>query len=92
MEPIDRAELERLLLDPDVPDSALRPYLKIEAVESQAFRPNVVVNPAMVTFGAEESALALASLNNIARWRRTPVFAPTAYVLSHWLSLGELSS
>lgn len=69
-ERIDQAELERLLLDPTVPDSALRPYLKLEPVESQAYRPTVVVNPAMVTFTAEESALALASLNAVSRWRR----------------------
>jgi lysophospholipase L1-like esterase len=70
MEKIDRAELERLLLDPAVPESALRPYLTLDPIESQGFRPSVVANPALVDYGATEAAMALASLNSIARWRR----------------------
>ncbi len=60
--PIDQPELECLPLDPDVPDSALRPDLKVAAVESQPFRPSAAVNSAVVAIDAAEPALALVSL------------------------------
>lgn len=70
METIDRATLEAMLTDPEVPEAAIRPYLKVDPLESQAFRPVVVVNPARVQLDGTESAMALASLNGLSRWRR----------------------
>ena len=75
MQRIDRATLEEMLMNPDVPDSAIRPYLLMDPLDSQAFRPSVVANPAMVDFGEVESAMALASLNGVARWRRQQRYA-----------------
>lgn len=75
MEKIDRTTLEAMLMDPDVPDSAIRPYLRLDQLDSPAFRPSVIVNPAMVEFVATESAMALASLNGVARWRRQVRYA-----------------
>ncbi|MCQ0970223.1 hypothetical protein MLD63_07290 [Paracoccus sp. TK19116] len=69
-EQITRTEFERMLMDPDVPDSALRPYVMIDPLESQALQPSVVVNPDRVAAGGLESAMALGSLNKVARWRR----------------------
>lgn len=70
METIDRSTLEAMLTDPEVPEEAIRPYLKLDPIESQAFRPSVVINPARVRFDGAESAMALASLNGLSRWRR----------------------
>jgi lysophospholipase L1-like esterase len=63
-------ELQARLSDPSVPDSELRPYLMVDRIESQGFRPIVTPNPALVDYGAEEAAVALASLNGVSRWRR----------------------
>lgn len=63
-------ELEAMLLDPDIPDSALRPYLMESSAESGSFEPVVRINPAMVEETMLESALLLSSLNGIARRRR----------------------
>jgi len=73
--PIDIGELEAMLLDPDVPESRIRPYLVVDPSESSAFRPVVRVDPARVDVIAAQSALALSALNGIARWRRALVFA-----------------
>jgi len=70
MPTIDRAALEAMLSDPNVPEAAIRPYLTLDPIESQAFRPSVVVNPARVQFDGSEAALAIASLNRVSRWRR----------------------
>lgn len=70
METIDRATLEAMLTNPDIPEASIRPYLKLDPLETQAFRPSVVVNPARVRFEGTESAMALASLNGLSRWRR----------------------
>ncbi|MVO95505.1 GDSL-type esterase/lipase family protein [Rhizobium leguminosarum] len=70
MEIIDRATLEAMLTDPEVPEAAIRPYLKLDPLESQAFRPVVVINRARVQLDGTESAMALASLNGLSRWRR----------------------
>lgn len=60
-----------MLVDPTVPDSQLRPYLRIDALESGGFAPNVVINPELVLAPEGlEAAVALASLNSIDRWRR----------------------
>ena len=58
MEKIDRAELERMLMDPDVPDSAIRPYLQLDPLESRALQPVVVPNPARVHYPETEAAVA----------------------------------
>lgn len=68
--PLDAADFERMLLDPDTPDEAIRPYLVESATDTGAFRPVVRANPALVGAPAAEAAVALASLNGIARWRR----------------------
>ncbi|CDZ68157.1 Hypothetical protein NGAL_HAMBI2605_64410 [Neorhizobium galegae bv. orientalis] len=70
MDIIDRATLEAMLTNPDVPEATIRPYLKLDPIASQAFRPSVVINPARVRLEGTESAMALASLNGLSRWRR----------------------
>ena len=75
MQKIDRAELERMLMDPDVPDGDIRPYLKLDTLESQGFHPVVVPNPDRVHFVGTEAAVALASMNGISRWRRQQRYA-----------------
>ncbi|WP_096786385.1 hypothetical protein [Rhodobacter sp. CZR27] len=75
MERIDRARLEAMLMDPDVPDAAIRPYLQLDPLETSAFEPAVVPNTARVAFAATEAAMALSSLNGIARWRRQQRYA-----------------
>ncbi|HEY0489325.1 MAG TPA: SGNH/GDSL hydrolase family protein [Telluria sp.] len=67
-------QLEGMLLDIDVPDSEIRPYLAESLEESTPLNPVVKANPAKVEMtpraGALEGAIALASLNSISRWRR----------------------
>lgn len=75
MQKIDRATLEAMLMDPEVPDSAIRPYLRLDPQDSRAFNPSVIANPALVTFDETESAMALASLNGVSRWRRQVRYA-----------------
>lgn len=67
---ISRAEFEQMLMDPDVPDSALRPYVILDPLESSSLQPRIIANPETVATGGLESAMALASLNGVARWRR----------------------
>jgi lysophospholipase L1-like esterase len=59
-----------MLLDPDVPDEVLRPFLIDSAQDSGPFRPVVQVNPAKVEADLTEGAVLLASLNGLARARR----------------------
>ncbi len=68
---IRASELERMLLDPWVPDSRIRPYLRLDRVGSTAFRPRVVVDPATVEDCDEASLLALCSLERLFDWRRS---------------------
>ena len=63
-------ELERMLLDPDTPDAAIRPYLRMDVTDTKPFEPEVRINASLIEEAREESALALGSLNGIARWRR----------------------
>ncbi|WP_134681834.1 SGNH/GDSL hydrolase family protein [Paracoccus ravus] len=67
---IEAAELERRLLDPDVPDEQIRPYLMANEAVSGAFRPEIRAVPQQVVEGMVEAAVALASLNGLDRWRR----------------------
>ncbi|MCE7029390.1 GDSL-type esterase/lipase family protein [Jiella avicenniae] len=72
--PID--ELERMLLDPQVPDHEIRPYLMPDSSASSAFAPRVRVNPSRIAgVGPSQgvrpqSALLLNALNAADRWRR----------------------
>lgn len=72
--PLSIDELQELLMDPSTPDSALRPYLELDPDQSGPFEPSVRVKTEMVAEGAAESALALASLNGISRWRRQQAY------------------
>jgi lysophospholipase L1-like esterase len=69
-EMIDVKQLESMLLDIDVPDAEIRPFLVESVEESGPLRPVVKVNTAKVVTTPLEGAIALASLNGIARWRR----------------------
>lgn len=75
MERIDRARLEAMLMDPDVPDHAIRPYLQLDPLETSSFEPAVVANTDRVAYAETESAMALTSLNSVARWRRQQRYA-----------------
>jgi lysophospholipase L1-like esterase len=68
--PIPVADLEAMLLDPDVPDEVLRPYLIESASESGSFAPVVRINPATVEESILEAAVLLSPLNGLARRRR----------------------
>ena len=66
-------ELERMLRDPNVPDAAIAPYLKVDRELSGPFDPWVVPDPTRVDMDAAaefrvESAMRWA--NAICRWRR----------------------
>ncbi len=74
MEKIDHSRLVEMLSDPEVPDSAIRPYLQMEFSESTPFHPSIVANPALVMVPETEAAVAMASLNGIARWRRQQLY------------------
>ncbi|MBJ3778436.1 hypothetical protein [Acuticoccus mangrovi] len=67
-------ELQSMMLDVDIPDSQIRPYLQLDLASSRAFGPVVRVDPSTITESVEESAFALAQLNSIARWRRHRVY------------------
>ena len=70
MNKIDHQTLLAMLSDPDIPESELRPYLKLDCSDSRSFDPRIVPNPARVVYADTESAAALASLNAVSRWRR----------------------
>ena len=66
-------ELERMLQDPSVPDSAIAPYLMADREQGGPFDPRVVPDPGRVAMDATaefrvESAMRWA--NSICRWRR----------------------
>ncbi len=69
-EKISVRELERMLLDPAVPEKNLRPFVEVNEGESRAFAPQIIVRREAVKEGPEEAALLLGSLNGISRWRR----------------------
>ncbi|MBY5482241.1 hypothetical protein HFO84_33710 [Rhizobium leguminosarum] len=81
---IDLDELNAMLSDPKIPESALRPYLMLDPIESQGFRPQVVPNPATVVYDETEAAVALASLNGVSRWRRQMLYRQK---IKHWAGL-----
>lgn len=79
LEPITAEELQRRLLDPEVPDEALRPFLMLDAGQSRPFDPAIRANPSLVlppegvaaaARGALRGTAALGTLNGAARWRR----------------------
>jgi len=68
---ISARELESMLLDIDVPDAQIRPFLIDSVEDSTPLNPVVKANPARVAdVSPLEAAVALASLNGISRWRR----------------------
>lgn len=69
-EKISVKQLERMLLDIDVPEAELRPFIVESAEESTPLNPVVKVNPARVEINYLEGAIALGSLNGVSRWRR----------------------
>ncbi|MDU8929920.1 SGNH/GDSL hydrolase family protein [Alisedimentitalea sp. MJ-SS2] len=72
--PITESELRSWLMDPDVPDEQIAPYLMTATREGRGFEPVVVPNPALVTPSAEEAAVLMSSVNRIARWRRRQAY------------------
>lgn len=75
MQKISHEEILRRMMDPDVPDSDIRPYVRLDTLESGDFRPVVTLNSDLVEMPVTEAAMALASLNGIARWRRQQRYA-----------------
>lgn len=75
MQKISHEEILRRMMDPDVPDSDIRPYVRLDTLESGDFRPVVKLNPDVVEMPVTEAAMALASLNGISRWRRQQRYA-----------------
>ncbi|MEO0429343.1 MAG: SGNH/GDSL hydrolase family protein [Pseudomonadota bacterium] len=73
-ETITESELRAMLMNPEVPDSEIAPYLMDSGRDSGSFAPVVIPNPAFVTPSAEESAVLLNSVNRIARWRRARAY------------------
>jgi endonuclease G len=69
-EKMSAGKLQQMMADIDVPDSALRPYLKVDEAQSTAFHPVVTVNETAVTAAAEEAAVVMSTFNGISRWRR----------------------
>lgn len=67
---ISLAELQRMLTDIDVPDAQLRPFLVESFEESTPLNPVVRINPTKIDADLTEAAVALGSLNGVARWRR----------------------
>jgi lysophospholipase L1-like esterase len=69
-EKISVRDLEKMLLDPMVPEEDLRPYVELDELESRAFAPQVRIRREAVVEGPEEAAVILGSLNGVSRWRR----------------------
>lgn len=51
MEKIAYAQLEAMLLDPDVPEEEIHPYLTVDPGDSRPFDPRVLPNPGTVELG-----------------------------------------
>jgi lysophospholipase L1-like esterase len=71
---ITESQLRAWLMDPDVPDDRIAPYLTTAPREGGSFDPVVIPNPALVTPSAEEAAVLMSSVNRIARWRRAQAY------------------
>lgn len=71
---ITESQLREWLMDPDVPDEKIAPYLMTAPREGHSFEPVVIPNPALVTPSAEEAAVLMSSVNRIARWRRAQAY------------------
>ncbi|MEM7453400.1 MAG: DNA/RNA non-specific endonuclease [Planctomycetota bacterium] len=67
---ISLQELNRMMTDVDIPESALRRYLKTDPAQSRAFHPHVTMDEATVEVPDEESAAAMTAFNGMSRWRR----------------------
>jgi lysophospholipase L1-like esterase len=71
---ITESQLREWLMDPDVPDEQIAPYLMTAPREGRSFEPVVIPNPALVTPSAEEAAVLMSNVNRIARWRRAQAY------------------
>ncbi|MHA6265139.1 hypothetical protein ACXYMO_18205 [Arenibacterium sp. CAU 1754] len=71
---ITESQLREWLMDPDVPDEQIAPYLMEAPREGRSFEPVIIPNPALVTPSAEEAAVLMSSVNRIARWRRSMAY------------------
>ncbi|MEP2707640.1 MAG: hypothetical protein ABJQ71_22715 [Roseibium sp.] len=71
---ITESQLRAWLMDPEVPDEKIAPYLMVAPNEGHSFEPVVIPNPALVTPSAEEAAVLMSSVNRIARWRRAQAY------------------
>ena len=77
VEKIEYRELKAMLMDPEIPDSDIAPYLMAQPSESGPFDPSVVPDPSKVDMTPEgefdvESAMRWG--NAISRWRRQTRF------------------
>ncbi len=63
-------ELQQRMLDDEVSESALRPYIELDDSASAAFHPVVRVRPSALDPGEEEGAVLMSNLNALSRWRR----------------------
>lgn len=73
MQPIDFATLERMLADPNVPDAAIRPYLKAKRDDSRPFDPQVEPDPELVVMDETDRFRVESAIrwgNGISRFRR----------------------
>lgn len=76
---ISLQQLEKLLRNPDVPDSELRQYFTGDPGLSSPFAPGLRIDPAVVALPedseyAVRAATMMSSLNGLARWRRRARF------------------
>lgn len=67
---IDEAELLRRLMDPEVPDAEIAPYLMEDTRQTRGFEPVIVPNMALVEPSVLEGAVLMSSVNQLSRWRR----------------------
>lgn len=69
---ISLQELQRLAIDPEVPEETLKPYFTADSDSSHAFRPAIVPNPETVDIppGAERLVGGMALGNALSRFRR----------------------
>ncbi|WP_216819790.1 hypothetical protein [Zoogloea sp. LCSB751] len=76
--PITMAELQRMMRDPDIPDSKLKQYFTVSPAVSRPFAPAVIPDPARVTVSppgdALEGAMMMDWANGLCRLRRQAQF------------------
>ena len=76
--PISMAELQRLMRDPDVPDTQLRQYFTATPQASRPFSPSIIPDPARVAVAPPvdglEGAMMMSWANGLCRLRRREQF------------------